>query len=140
MICIERGQFGFGTRSVSASSSCTAALAQGNPCWLLRVSVGAHADSHTPRGGRGGRVLVGFDRRGLQRKGARRYDDATGRRRCRAAGAEELSDRANLVARAEAAVWLALQDIGVNDRIIVLNEILRETLAKAREKEAAERL
>jgi hypothetical protein len=49
-----------------------------------------------------------------------------------------ISDRANLVARAEAAVWLALQDIGVNDRIIVLNEILRETLAKAREMEAAE--
>ena len=35
-------------------------------------------------------------------------------------------------------MWLALQDIGVNDRIIVLNEILRETLAKAREMEAAE--
>ena len=51
-----------------------------------------------------------------------------------------ISDRANLVARAEAAVWLALQDIGVNDRIIVLDEILCETLAKAREKEAAERL
>ena len=48
-----------------------------------------------------------------------------------------ISGRANLVARAEAAVWLALQDIGVNDRIIVLNEILRETLAKAREMEAA---
>ena len=38
-----------------------------------------------------------------------------------------LSDRANVVARAEAAVWLALQDIGINDSIIVLNEILRET-------------
>jgi hypothetical protein len=37
-------------------------------------------------------------------------------------------------------VWLALQDIGIDGRIIVLNEILRETLAKAREKEAAERL
>jgi hypothetical protein len=49
-----------------------------------------------------------------------------------------IGDRANLVARAEAAVWLALQDIGINDRVIVLNEILRETLAKAREKEAAE--
>jgi hypothetical protein len=53
---------------------------------------------------------------------------------------KSISDRANLVARAEAAVWLALQDIGVEDRIIVLNEILRETLAKAREKEAAARL
>jgi hypothetical protein len=51
-----------------------------------------------------------------------------------------IGDRANLVAHAEAAVWLALQDIGVDDRIIVLNEILRETLAKAREKKAAERL
>jgi hypothetical protein len=49
-----------------------------------------------------------------------------------------ISDRANIVARAEAAVWLALQDIGVKDRIIVLNEILREKLAKAREQEAAE--
>jgi hypothetical protein len=44
----------------------------------------------------------------------------------------------NQVARAEAAVWLALQDIGVNDRLIVLKEILRETLAKAREHEGAE--
>jgi hypothetical protein len=49
-----------------------------------------------------------------------------------------ISDRANLVARAEAAVWLALQDIGVNDRLIVLNAIMRETQAKAHEQEAAE--
>ena len=50
---------------------------------------------------------------------------------------KSLSERANIVARAEAAVWLALQDIGVNDRLIVLNEILRETQAKAREQEKA---
>ena len=35
-------------------------------------------------------------------------------------------------------MWLALQDIGVNDRIIVLKEILRETLVRAREHEATE--
>lgn len=49
-----------------------------------------------------------------------------------------ITHRANLVARAEAAVWLALQDIGVNDRlIVVLNAIMRETQAKAHEQEAA---
>jgi hypothetical protein len=51
---------------------------------------------------------------------------------------KSIEDRANYVARAEAAVWLALQDIGIDDRIIVLNEVLRETLAKAAEREAAE--
>jgi len=83
---------------------------------------------------------VGFDRRGLQRKGTRRDDGAQGEGDAGQPAQKSISDRANLVARAEAAMWLALQDIGVNDRIIVLDEILCETLAKAREKEAAERL
>jgi len=33
---------------------------------------------------------------------------------------KSIDDRANYVACAEAAVWLALQDIGIDDRIIVL--------------------
>jgi hypothetical protein len=48
--------------------------------------------------------------------------------------------RANQVARCEAAVWLCLQGIGLNDRLLVLNEVLSECLAKAREAEAQDRL
>jgi hypothetical protein len=73
-----------------------------------------------------------------RQQGARRDDRQQGEGDTAHSEQNSISDRANLVARAEAAVWLALQDIGVNDRLIVLNAIMRETQAKAHEQEAAE--
>ena len=102
-------------------------------CWCPRGhpsprGAAAVGTVHSPRRGYGARPAAGSDGMTTQQgEGDTAHSEQN-----------SISDRANLVARAEAAVWLALQDIGVNDRLIVLNAIMRETQAKAHEQEAAE--
>jgi hypothetical protein len=51
-----------------------------------------------------------------------------------------IHSRANQIARCEAAVWLALQNINITDQLVVLNEVLTECFAKGRQYDAQEQL